>query len=79
MVASPISSARSLDGLVPPKRSGHASTAAARVCVASLGAMPARLDHVYVSASVEVVRVELGFARGSDHQPVVADVVPRTD
>lgn len=40
---------------------------------------PARLDHVYVSESVEVTSVERGFAAASDHQPVVANLALRAE
>lgn len=36
---------------------------------------PARLDHIYLSRALEVLRAELGRAAASDHQPVVANIV----
>ena len=38
---------------------------------------PARLDHVFVSRSLGVRLTRRGLAAGSDHQPVIADVVLR--
>lgn len=34
-----------------------------------------RLDHMYVSRDIDVVRVRRGRGRGSDHRPVIADVI----
>jgi endonuclease/exonuclease/phosphatase (EEP) superfamily protein YafD len=34
-----------------------------------------RIDHVYLSPSLRAIRCETGVGEGSDHRPVVVDVV----
>jgi endonuclease/exonuclease/phosphatase family metal-dependent hydrolase len=34
-----------------------------------------RLDHVLVSAGVEVRSIREGLGQGSDHRPIIADLV----
>jgi endonuclease/exonuclease/phosphatase (EEP) superfamily protein YafD len=38
---------------------------------------PMRLDHVFVSRDLGVLRVAVGVGEGSDHRPIVADVARR--
>ena len=38
---------------------------------------PMRLDHVFVSPDLSVVRATLGVGLGSDHRPIIADVARR--